>query len=50
VDALLAQRLGFASPNQIKELQQRVGVILLIDDVDKWDCFEKTDNEIGSLG
>jgi hypothetical protein len=35
IENLIAQALGFASPKQVKELQQGTGVVLLVDDIDK---------------
>ena len=32
---LVAQRLGFASPKQIKDLQQSSNIVLLVDDIDR---------------
>src|SRR5207245_538381 len=35
LESLLAKRLDFASPSQIKDLEERVGVILIVDDMDR---------------
>ena len=35
LEALIASHLGFASPKQVKELQQSAGLVMLVDDIDK---------------
>ncbi len=35
LENVIAKHLGFASPKQVKELQERSGIVVLIDDLDK---------------